>query len=223
MGISAIPSPKTAPSLIAFEQTLLVAGITCLATALSVAELGSASRVAYVGSGLMCGGYYIRRSPTQFLTITLWFWTTAAFVRRLIDFNAGFDQNNIVLITPNLMTLFMLHKLLSSPGWLRRSEVGRGNLLIGPIAYGLAISLIKGDIFPGLVAAADWTCPLLYYFYIILAVGQLKEDLGLLMWFLVINSSCIEAYAILQYLISRTGRILDGSEQYVTEPGQRHT
>ena len=48
----------------------------------------------------------------MYLTLTLWFWTLTPFIRRVIDYRAGFDAMNVILVTPNLMALFMLQDLL---------------------------------------------------------------------------------------------------------------
>ena len=149
------------------KQMALIALIIGGAWLLALAHLGVLARPFFVASALALALFYIRRSPWLYLTAVLWFWTISPFARRLLDYYGGFQAANIVLLTPNLVTLLMLGRILASRTLWKRPEAASGMLLLGPVFYGLAVSFAKGDIFAGAVASLDWLIPLLFYFYLI--------------------------------------------------------
>ncbi len=142
---------------------LLLVAVVC---AMSLAGLGTVARPFYMLAGLGFAGFTMRRSPWLYLTATLWFWLVTAFVRRFIEWRAGFNATDVILATPNLMMLFMLKDILTAPGLLARRELGPALAVAAAISYGICVSFFQGDVVPGAVAAADWLAPLFYYFFI---------------------------------------------------------
>ena len=183
----------------AWQQAAVMVVILGLTDILARLGSGATARLFFVIAGLAMGAFYLRRSCWDYLTLTFWFWTITPLARRLIDYHAGFDAVNIVLATPNLLTLFMLKDVLSSRDLLRQRESMVGLLLLLPILYGLGVSFLQGQVVSGVIAAADWLAPLLYYFYFI--ANWRRIDVAELPFrdFLSVNGLFVIAYGIVQY------------------------
>ena len=188
---SSLPTP--------WQQAVLVGIIIGLTALLARVGLGTFARVFFVVAAIAAAAVYARRSPWHYVILTFWFWTLTPLARRLIDYSAGFDPVNIVLATPNLMTLFMLKDVLTSRDLLRQRETLLGMLLLLPILYGLCVSLIQGAVIPGLVASADWIAPVLYYFYFVTNWRRIGEAEEPFRQFLSVNGLILISYGISQY------------------------
>jgi len=192
------PRCKSDASLAAVKQMLLIAALISGAWLLAAVHLAAIARPGFVAGALFIGVFYIRRSPWQYLTAALWFWTISPFVRRVVDYYGGFQQENIVLVTPYLITLLSLKSVLTSRELLKRPEAGSGLLLLGPVFYGLGVSLVKGDLFGGALSSLDWLIPLLIYFYLIVLAPRIDEAEPHFRSFFALNMLIITAYGLYQ-------------------------
>jgi len=184
----------------AWQQAALVAAIIALTSILSRIGGGLPSRFFFMTAGVAAAGFYIRRSPWQYVTLTLWFWTVTPFVRRIIDYNGYFDPVNIVLGLPNLLALFMLKDVLTSRDLLRQRESLIGLLLFLPILYGLIVSFVRGDVVTGAVGASGWVAPILYYFFFLANWRRIEEMEKPFRHFLSINGFIVIGYGFYQYV-----------------------
>ncbi|HVC16062.1 MAG TPA: hypothetical protein VNE18_02055 [Rhodanobacter sp.] len=184
----------------ALAQALMIGTLVAASALLAATGLAALARPLFVLGAIVIAGFAIHRSPWEYLTATLWFWTICPFVRRIIDMYGGFEVFNIVLVTPNVLSLFMLRDLLTSRDLLRRPESAVGMLLFLPALYGLGVSFVHGDIMPGAVAAADWFTPLLYYFYLINLAPRIDEADPFLRAFIPLNMLIVVGYGVYQYV-----------------------
>jgi hypothetical protein len=195
------------PSLVAPEpnipavmvrQSLEVAVLVAFVTALAVVHLAAVARPLFVLGAFLLAVRAIRKSPWEYLTLSLWIWSIAAFVRRLIDYYGGFQGQSIVLLTPNVLAILMIPSLLTSEQLMRRRETIPGLLLLVPVLCGLAVSFFKGEIFPGVIACIDWVIPLLYYFYMIQQMPRIQEAEAYFKAFVPLNLGVVGLYGIYQ-------------------------
>jgi len=184
-----------------WEQPLLIGLIVAVMYVLALAGAGALARPLFIILALLSCGFYIqRRDPWKYLTLTFWFWTITPLVRRIIDLHAGFDLLNVILGTPNLITIFMLKEILTSRELLRLRESAIGLFLLLPILYGLGVNFVQGDIVAGMSSAADWVAPLLYYFYFLANWRRIDEAEAPFRMFITANAVVMSVYAIWQFL-----------------------
>ena len=191
--------PQVAALAPSVRQALLVALIFAMTGCLAWIGLGNPARILFMGSAVITAARYQRRCPWLYLTLTFWFWTLTPFIRRVIDYRAGFDAMNIILATPNLVALLMLKDILQSRDLFRHRETMVGLMLLLPALYGLAINLVQGQIFSGLVGAADWIAPLLYVFYLIQHAADVGDAEPHLRGFITLNSLVVAGYGLYQF------------------------
>ena len=189
-------APGLVPSVC---QALVVSAIFSITGGIAWVGAGSIARVLFVALGLGAAVWYRRKSPWLYLTLTFWFWTLTPFIRRVIDYRAGFDTMNIVLVTPDVMTLLMVPDLLRSHTLLRRRETLIAMMLFVPAVYGLMVSLVQGEVIAGAVAAADWFAPLLYLLFLIDKAEEVDQAESHLLGFVTLNSLITVGYGLYQF------------------------
>ena len=185
-------------SAVVIRQALEVTILVALVAALAAVHLASVARPVFVLVAFLMAVRAFRRSPWEYLTLSLWIWSISAFVRRLIDYYGGFQGQSIVLLTPNVLAVLMIPTLLTSTQLLKRRETLPGVLLLVPVLCGLAVSFFKGEIFPGIIACVDWVIPLLYYFYLIEIMPRIHEGEGYFKAFVPLNLGVVGLYGVWQ-------------------------
>jgi len=194
----ALVAPEINPATAVTRQALEVAALVGLVTVLAAVHLAAVARPLFVLGAFLLAVRAIRKSPWEYLTLSLWIWSIAAFVRRLIDYYGGFQGQSIVLLTPNVLAILMVPSLLFSERLMKRRETIPGLLLLTPVLAGLAVSFFKGEIFPGLIACIDWVIPLLYYFYLIEQIPRVHEAEGYFKAFVPLNLAVVGLYGVYQ-------------------------
>jgi hypothetical protein len=178
----------------------MVVAILGVTYVLSIVGLGQVARYFFTLSGFVTCGYYVRRHPWHYVTMTFWFWTVTPFARRLIDFYTGFDAASFMLGTPNLVAIFMLSSILTSRDLLRLREAAVGLFLLLPLLFGLSVSFVRGDVVPGLVTGADWIGPLFYYYFFLANWRRIGEAEAPFREFITLNTIVMAAYSLLQFV-----------------------
>ena len=191
---------NSSDSFVVLEQAVWVLLLTVATVAFAAVHLAALSRPLYLGGAVLLALRYIRRSPFAYVTLTLWFWSMAPLARRLIDFYDGFKVVNVVLVTPEALCLFMVWNILTSKVLLQRREAAVAALAVVSIGYGLIVSMIRGDLLPGAVAAADWICPVSYYLYFVAHADRIDEAEGLFQYFVPLNLAVVALYGLYQYM-----------------------
>ncbi len=149
------------------ELALAYLALLVVVCTMVLAGLGALARPFYMLAAAGFAWFTLRRSPWLYISATLWFWLMTAFIRRFIEWRTGFNPTDIILATPNLMMLFMLRPILTSPGLLRRRELGPGLAVAAAVIYGICVSFFRGEVVSGAVAAADWLAPTFYFFFVV--------------------------------------------------------
>ncbi|MPZ18551.1 MAG: hypothetical protein GEV06_11650 [Luteitalea sp.] len=71
---------------------------------LMAARTGGPLRFAYLVGGVAVGWRLLRTSPVAYVGFVLWLWVLTAFVRRVSDLYANWQDPSMVLLTPYLVT-----------------------------------------------------------------------------------------------------------------------
>jgi hypothetical protein len=135
--------------------------VTCtcglILSALFLAHQGQMFRIAVPTSAVLIALSLYARRPTAYLQFTLWMWFLTPLVRRLIDWHFGYMDQNLVLLTPILVTAISAQSLFQCARSLR--EVTPFLLCVTGVLYGAVIGLLRhasADVFYGLF---NWLAP----------------------------------------------------------------
>ena len=185
----------------ALEWTLILSfGLMCagaMATGISWPL-----RLLYPGGALVIGTVLHSRHPILFVGFTWWLWFLSAWVRRVVDFQSGWQDPSLILLAPYLCSLVALLTLLNDLPALHR----RGGLpfvvAFGSVTYGLLVGLIRQPLVGAAVTFLDWATPLIFGYYVYSHWRQypsFRQNLSrVFLWGAIVMGS----YGIWQYLMA---------------------
>ena len=144
---------------------------------------GALVRLAIPAGAALVGLALYHRRPIGYLHFTLWTWFLAPLVRRLVDWRAGFEDHNLVLLAPFLVSAIAGLTLLRERRLAGDVRLTPFFLCIAGILYGFAVGLIRwrfhasevaspGEIVYGLFG---WLAPLLFGLHLYLRWPMYEE------------------------------------------------
>lgn len=188
------------PTAVAALQAAAVGAIVALTIGIGMAGQQPLAKAFYIAAGLTAAAGCLRLSPWLYLTWAFWFWTLTPFVRRVLDEYGSFDPTDPILGLPNVMSLLTLVTIFGSRILPRLREALPGIVLLFAVGYGAALNLVAGNVLQGLIGAADWVVPLLYFFFLLALADRIEEFEPHFKAFLSINLPVLVGYALWQFV-----------------------
>jgi hypothetical protein len=156
----------------------IVVGLSLIVLAgLFVTGRGMLLRMAVPVAATWVAFVLYRRRPTAYLQFALWCWFLTPWLRRVIDWRVGFVFQNLVLLTPFLVSWVAVLTLRERHRWANLHLAPFALCTIG-IAYGFCVGMIvnpSGEVIYGVV---DWLCPMLLGLHLYLRHEDFHENLA---------------------------------------------
>jgi hypothetical protein len=139
---------------------LLVAG--CILT-----SRGGLLNILYPLVTLLVGGLLYTRYPSLYVGFVWWLWFLTPEVRRLVDWQSGYQPESTVALTPFLVTGLTFFTLLRhSPKLQNFPFLPIGMAVVG-LLYGFAVGVMKVGVFAVAFDLLNWIVPVLFAFYLL--------------------------------------------------------
>mgnify|MGYP000588978305 CR=1 FL=1 len=185
-----------APAWIAILSLVMFSAL-CL-----VVHAGGVLRYAFPAGSLAIAAFLYWRYPLLYVGFTWWIWFLAAFVRRLVDVQAGWADPNPVLLAPFFVTIV---SLITFAKELPKAIKGSGlpfALCIMGVIYGFLVGLINSPPQTVIVPLLNWLTPVAFGYHLY-ANWRIYPDLRQLlqrvfMWGVLVMG----AYGVVQFLIA---------------------
>ena len=133
-------------------------------TALTGPSLGSTARPLFLVGCVLVAWFAWSYSAALHAQVVLTLFCFAPFLRRLVDFAAGFDQSGLMIAGPLLAMLVACRDLPLH--MLERPELRRQFapfvIVAACVGYGVLLTVVKGDLSQGMSGALKWGVPLIY-------------------------------------------------------------
>jgi hypothetical protein len=179
--------------------TWLIAMASSLALcALFLAGQGTLLRIAIPGVATCVALSLYFRKPAAYLEFALWAWILTPLLRRVVDWRVGFADQNLVLLTPFLVSWICILDL-------RERQIFR-NLRIAPFAlcgaaitYGFLVGMAikpSGEVIYGLV---DWLSPMLLGLHLYLRWRDLEAHTAVIQRVALWGLLFVGVYGIVQF------------------------
>ncbi len=185
-----------APAWIAI-LTLALFSALCL-----VVHAGGLLRYAFPAGSLVVGVFLYWRYPLLYIGFTWWIWFLAAFVRRLVDVQAGWADPNPVLLAPFFVTIVSLLTFAKElPKALKGAGLPFVFCMMG-VLYGLLVGLINNPPATVVVPLLNWLAPLAFGYHLY-SNWRIYPDLRqtfqrIFVWGVLVMG----AYGVVQFLIA---------------------
>jgi hypothetical protein len=166
------PLPTASPSILhklglqpvqAWIPIMLLAGFTALCI---LVKAGAILRVLFPAGTLGVGVYLYQKYPPMYVGYTLWVWFLTPFVRRLVDFQSGWQDPSPILLAPFLVTFV---SVLTFVYQLPKAHQNYGIpfvLSVAGVLYGLCVGMIRLSPTAVVVPFLNWMTPVLFGFYL---------------------------------------------------------
>jgi hypothetical protein len=179
-----------------------------LVLALFVTGRGAFLRLVIPAAAVLVGLAFYFRRPVAYFQFTLWTWFLTPLVRRLVDWRVGFEDHNLVLLTPLLVSAIAGLILLREQRPAAGVRLTPFLLCIAGVLYGFGVGLLRsrlhaphsaspGEIIYGLF---EWLAPLFLGLHLYLGWPMYEEYKRAMqksfLWALLI----LGAYGVYQYV-----------------------
>lgn len=126
---------------------------------------------------LACGAILYIRYPVYHVGFVFWLIFLTPFVRRLIDYQAGFNPVSPVMLAPYLVAALPVFTVLRMLPQLQHRLLFPFFLILGGVLYGFLIGIVLNGPFSATFDLIQWGVPIIFAAYI--GLGALEyEDLG---------------------------------------------
>jgi hypothetical protein len=152
---AAAPGTRTSLGVAAGLSVLLITGLW-------FAGSGSLLRLAIPAMATFFALVLYFRYPILYVQYSLWVWFLAPLVRRIVDWRFGFEDPNLILLSPLLASGVAGVAFLRKDGkaW---SHVPVGFVLCGvAILYGFVVGVVLHPSAETVYGLLNWGCPLLF-------------------------------------------------------------
>ena len=139
---------------------LLFLFVTCLLFAVAPASL----RLLYPALAAAAAVFLFAQSRPRYVSFVLWLWFLSPFLRRLVDYRAGFVPSNPLLMAPLLATSVSGYLLLKNIRSLSQPSTLPFSCAIAGILFGGVIGFVHYPVIAVMQALAAWLTPVLFAF-----------------------------------------------------------
>ncbi|MFQ5569665.1 MAG: O-antigen ligase family protein [Rhodothermales bacterium] len=158
-----VPSPN--PPLLGLGTLLLCAG---LAAVLFWSGTAVMFRYAIPLMALVLGAVFLQTAPVLYVGFTWWLWFLTPFARRVIDYQAGWQDPNLVMLTPYLVSGLAVFTLIRHRSRLLDKHLFPFALAIAGILYGYVIGILKVGPATATYDVLRWLVPVFFGLHVAL-------------------------------------------------------
>jgi hypothetical protein len=165
-----------------------------------VAGNGPLLRVAIPAFATLLGLVLYLRRPVLYVQYLLWVWFLAPLLRRVVDWRFGWDDPNIILLTPLLVSgvagLTFLRKTSSAS-----QEVPFGFVLCGvAILYGFVVGMFLHPSAETAYELLNWLCPLVFGVHLCVNWAQYEQYRSAILRTFLWGVLVLGVYGVYQFL-----------------------
>jgi hypothetical protein len=187
---------------------LAAIGGLLLAILLFAAGQGSLLRIAIPAGAFITALVLYLRRPIGFIYFTLWTWFLTPLLRRLVDWRFGFEDQNMVLLAPFLVTAIAGITVIRERRNVSGSETAPFYLCMAGISYGFLVGVIRwklhassADTLGGIVYGLFmWLTPVLFGLHLLLRWRDYDEQKQAILKCFTWAVLLLGAYGIYQYI-----------------------
>ena len=169
--IADTPSPRPGsvslpnPALIGIGALLLTIG---LAAVLFWNGNAAVFRYAIPYTALGVGFLLYRTAPVLYIGFAWWLWFLAPFLRRIVDYQAGWQDPNFIMLAPYLVSGICILTVIRHRHQLLHRDYFPFAVIMAGILYGYLIGILRGGLATATYDLLRWLIPLLFGLHIAL-------------------------------------------------------
>jgi hypothetical protein len=148
----------------------IVVGFAAFVAGALAAGAGEIVHLLFPAAALVVGITLYLLHPTLYLGFTWWLWFLTPEVRRIVDYQIGWNPISPVVIAPYLVTGLTAFTLLRYlPHLIQRPGLFPFALILVGLDYGYTVGLVRAGPLPATYGLLTWIAPVVFGFHV--AVG----------------------------------------------------
>jgi O-Antigen ligase len=155
--------PLSIPDVVSWG---LVVGFAALVTVLLAGGLGQIVELVFPAAALAVGATLYFRQPTLYLGFAFWLWFLTPEVRRLVDYQIGWNEISPVMIAPFLVSAMAALTLVRCLPQLLQPRLFAFALILMALNYGYSIGLVRAGAAAASYGLLTWIVPVLFGFHV---------------------------------------------------------
>jgi len=180
---------------------LLPIGLFAGSALVCLTAYGGLVNFAFPALALLVGLLLYTRRPLTFLSFTLWVWMLAPLLRRMSDFQGGYQTVSVLLTAPLAVTVIGAVSFAR----YRRELDGRTLLpvfaMLAVIVYGFFRGALNGGLTAAALALANWAVPLIFAVHVLILPEDPWNKARVMLRALVFGGVALGLYAIVQFVL----------------------
>jgi hypothetical protein len=144
----------------------LVLGFTALVAGLLAARSGHIVQLAFPALALLVGATLYFQHPTLYLGFTWWLWFLTPEVRRLVDYQIGWNDVSPIMLAPYLVSGMAAVTLLRCLAQLMQPRLFPFALILTALNYAYAIGLVRAGPAAATFGLLTWVVPVVFGFHV---------------------------------------------------------
>lgn len=144
----------------------MVVGFAALVAALLAARMGHIVEIAFPVLALLVGAMLYFRHPTLYLGFTWWLWFLTPEIRRLVDYQIGWNEISPVMIAPYLVSGVAALTLVRCLPQLLQPRLFPFALVLMALNYAYAIGLVRAGPLAATYGLLTWLVPVVLGFHV---------------------------------------------------------
>ncbi|MGH6920553.1 MAG: O-antigen ligase family protein [Geminicoccaceae bacterium] len=144
----------------------LVVGFTAVVTGLLAGGLGHIVELVFPAAAAVVGATLYFRHPTLYLGFAWWLWFLTPEVRRLVDYQIGWNEISSIMIAPYLVSGMAALTLVRCVPQLLRPPLFPFMLILMALIYGYSIGFVHAGPAAATYGLLTWIVPVLFGFHV---------------------------------------------------------
>ena len=125
-------------------------------------HLSSVTNYLFPAAAFALGMALYRSHPALYLSHTWWLWFITPEIRRLVDYQIGFQPISLIMLSPYLVTGLAFFTVITYLPQLRYKALFPMVLALFGVIYGYLVGIINAGIMPATFGLLNWILPILF-------------------------------------------------------------
>lgn len=164
------------------------------------AHLSSITNYLFPVYGFILGIKLYRNYPNLYVSHMWWLWFVTPEIRRLVDYQIGFQPVDPIMLTPYLVTGLAFFTMIKYLPELRRKELFPLSLVVIGVFYAYIVGVINTGFMPATYGLLNWLLPVLFGLYMAIRWQQYLKMRSTLYHTFVWGTLVMGGYGLVQYI-----------------------
>lgn len=190
---------RARPGRLRLEKVLPIA-LFGLSSSVILVGGGSALNLLFAPTALLIGLYLYLRFPSRdYIAFCYWLWMLTPFIRRLADWQSGFQPISPIMVAPVLVSSLTLLTLARTTRFPMPSVTQAFQILLAVCLYGTVLGLLQGGFAATAFSLLNWLIPITMALHILTFWRDAEEMARSLFRTLAWGALLMGIYGVLQY------------------------